>query len=134
MADILDVHHEAAIARHPQRNVDVYAGVLGLRLVKITVNLSEAGRPFAEGVFDVEDLKFWTEELAYFIVTATISARRSGSQSGIPTERTAPLLRFSSIRIASRLPRFFARWHRLPPTSFGTSVIFPFSSAGVTEI
>jgi catechol 2,3-dioxygenase-like lactoylglutathione lyase family enzyme len=44
-----------------KRNVDVYAGVLGLRRVKMTVNLSETGRPFAEGVIAVEDLKFRTE-------------------------------------------------------------------------
>jgi catechol 2,3-dioxygenase-like lactoylglutathione lyase family enzyme len=61
----------------PRRNVDVYAGVLGLRLVKVTVNLEKAGRPFAERVFDVEGVKFWTEELAHFIVADTISARRN---------------------------------------------------------
>jgi catechol 2,3-dioxygenase-like lactoylglutathione lyase family enzyme len=55
----------------PKRNVDVYAGVLGLRLVE------KAGRPFAERVFDVEGVKFWTEELAHFIVADTISARRN---------------------------------------------------------
>ena len=28
------IHHVTAIARDPQRNVDFYTGVLGLRLVK----------------------------------------------------------------------------------------------------
>ncbi|MDG2496749.1 MAG: VOC family protein [Aquiluna sp.] len=32
------IHHVTAIARDPQKNVDFYTGVLGLRLVKQTVN------------------------------------------------------------------------------------------------
>ncbi|HEY2190832.1 MAG TPA: VOC family protein [Actinomycetospora sp.] len=50
------LHHVTAIATDPQRNVDFYTGVLGLRLVKTTVNFDdpetyhlyygdEAGRP-----------------------------------------------------------------------------------------
>jgi catechol 2,3-dioxygenase-like lactoylglutathione lyase family enzyme len=35
---ILGIHHVTAIASDPQRNVDFYAGLLGLRLVKVTVN------------------------------------------------------------------------------------------------
>ena len=35
MADILGLHHVTAIASDPQRNVDFYAGVLGLRLIKL---------------------------------------------------------------------------------------------------
>lgn len=35
---ILGIHHVTAIAGEPQRNADFYAGVLGLRLVKRTVN------------------------------------------------------------------------------------------------
>lgn len=41
MADILGVHHVTAIAGDPQLNVDFYAGVLGLRLVKMTVNYDD---------------------------------------------------------------------------------------------
>jgi glyoxalase family protein len=41
MPDILGIHHVTAIARDPQRNVDFYAGVLGLRLVKLTVNYDD---------------------------------------------------------------------------------------------
>jgi glyoxalase family protein len=37
------IHHVTAIASDPQRNVDVYAGVLGLRLVKKTVNFDDPG-------------------------------------------------------------------------------------------
>ncbi|BET67321.1 ring-cleaving dioxygenase [Opitutales bacterium ASA1] len=35
------IHHVTAIASDPQRNVDFYAGVLGLRLIKKTVNFDD---------------------------------------------------------------------------------------------
>ncbi len=38
---ILGIHHVTAIAGDPQRNIDFYAGVLGLRLVKLTVNFDD---------------------------------------------------------------------------------------------
>jgi glyoxalase family protein len=41
MPDILGIHHVTAIAGDPQQNVDFYAGVLGLRLVKLTVNYDD---------------------------------------------------------------------------------------------
>lgn len=41
MPDILGLHHVTAIAGDPQKNVDFYAGVLGLRLVKMTVNYDD---------------------------------------------------------------------------------------------
>ncbi|MFS0690641.1 ring-cleaving dioxygenase [Sporosarcina sp. 179-K 8C2 HS] len=37
------IHHISAIVGHPQENVDFYAGVLGLRLVKQTVNFDDPG-------------------------------------------------------------------------------------------
>lgn len=37
------IHHVTAIAGDPQRNLDFYAGVLGLRLVKQTVNFDDPG-------------------------------------------------------------------------------------------
>jgi glyoxalase family protein len=37
------IHHVTAIADDPQENVDFYAGVLGLRLVKKTVNFDDPG-------------------------------------------------------------------------------------------
>lgn len=39
----LGLHHVTAIAGDPQRNVDFYAGVLGMRLVKKTVNFDDPG-------------------------------------------------------------------------------------------
>lgn len=38
---ILGIHHVTAIAGDPQTNIDFYAGVLGLRLVKKTVNFDD---------------------------------------------------------------------------------------------
>ena len=37
------IHHITAIAGEPQRNLDFYTGVLGLRLVKLTVNFDDPG-------------------------------------------------------------------------------------------
>lgn len=43
MASVSGLHHVTAIAGDPQRNLDFYAGVLGLRLVKLTVNFDDPG-------------------------------------------------------------------------------------------
>ncbi len=40
-APILGLHHVTAIASDPQRNLDFYTHVLGLRLVKLTVNFDD---------------------------------------------------------------------------------------------
>src|SRR5712692_4383114 len=39
--EILGIHHVTAIAGEPQQNLDFYAGFLGLRLVKLTVNYDD---------------------------------------------------------------------------------------------
>ena len=41
--EILGIHHVTAIAGDPQRNLNFYAGTLGLRLVKRTVNFDDPG-------------------------------------------------------------------------------------------
>ncbi len=41
MTHIRGIHHVTAIASDPQRNLDFYAGMLGLRLVKRTVNFDD---------------------------------------------------------------------------------------------
>jgi predicted esterase/catechol 2,3-dioxygenase-like lactoylglutathione lyase family enzyme len=41
VSKILGIHHVTAIASDPQRNLDFYGGVLGLRLVKRTVNFDD---------------------------------------------------------------------------------------------
>lgn len=37
------IHHISAIVGHPQENTDFYAGVLGLRMIKKTVNFDDPG-------------------------------------------------------------------------------------------
>jgi glyoxalase family protein len=41
--EISGLHHVTAIAGDPQRNLDFYAGLLGLRLVKRTINFDDPG-------------------------------------------------------------------------------------------
>jgi glyoxalase family protein len=41
--ELLGIHHITAIAGEPQENLDFYAGLLGLRLVKLTVNFDDPG-------------------------------------------------------------------------------------------
>ena len=53
MPHVHGIHHVTAIASDPQRNLDFYAGVLGLRLVKQTVNFDDPETYhfyFADGV------------------------------------------------------------------------------------
>ena len=38
---VLGIHHITAIARNPQSNIDFYSGLMGLRLVKLTVNFDD---------------------------------------------------------------------------------------------
>src|SRR4030088_1741214 len=40
---ITGLHHVTAIATDPQRNLDFYVGLLGLRFVKRTVNFDDPG-------------------------------------------------------------------------------------------
>ncbi|WP_315906823.1 ring-cleaving dioxygenase [Priestia koreensis] len=37
------IHHISAIVGHPQENVDFYAGILGLRMIKKTINFDDPG-------------------------------------------------------------------------------------------
>jgi glyoxalase family protein len=39
--EIPGIHHVTAIAGEPQTNIDFYAGILGLRLIKLTVNFDD---------------------------------------------------------------------------------------------
>ena len=40
---LLGIHHVTAITSDAQQNVDFYTGLLGLRLVKVTVNFDDPG-------------------------------------------------------------------------------------------
>ena len=39
--DVLGIHHVTAIASNPQKNIDFYTHILGLRLIKLTVNFDD---------------------------------------------------------------------------------------------
>ena len=54
---ILGIHHVTGIAGDPQANLDFYAGLLGLRLVKVTVNFDDPGLSdrFGEHVISFSD-------------------------------------------------------------------------------
>jgi glyoxalase family protein len=41
--ELLGIHHITGIAGEPQANIDFYAGLLGLRLVKLTINFDDPG-------------------------------------------------------------------------------------------
>jgi glyoxalase family protein len=43
MQHVLGIHHVTAIATDPQKNIDFYAGLLGLRFIKQTVNFDDPG-------------------------------------------------------------------------------------------
>jgi len=43
MKQTAGIHHITAIVGHPQENVDFYAGILGLRMVKQTINFDDPG-------------------------------------------------------------------------------------------
>lgn len=46
------IHHVTAIAGEPQRNVDFYVGVLGLRLIKKTAfSVAREALPYRESRF-----------------------------------------------------------------------------------
>ena len=68
---IFGIYHVTAVTSNPQRNIDFYTGVLGLRLVKLTVNQDdpttyylyygdEIGRPAA-----VSQTAFAQENITY---------------------------------------------------------------------
>ena len=55
-AKIVGLHHVTAIASDPQRNLDFYAGVLGLRFVKRTVNFDDQP-PIQEAIDHLERVR-----------------------------------------------------------------------------
>ncbi|MBW7461723.1 VOC family protein, partial [Paenibacillus sepulcri] len=76
------IHHITAFARNPQENVDFYAGVLGLRLVKKTINFDAP---------EVYHLYFGNETgspgtiITFFPWPASRKGRVGGGQVGITT-------------------------------------------------
>ncbi|GED34330.1 ring-cleaving dioxygenase [Brevibacillus centrosporus] len=76
------IHHITAFVRHPQENVDFYAGLLGLRLVKKTINFDAP---------EVYHLYFGNEAgspgtaITFFPYAASRKGRIGGGQVGYTT-------------------------------------------------
>ncbi|MFD0676699.1 MULTISPECIES: ring-cleaving dioxygenase [unclassified Paenibacillus] len=81
------IHHITAFARNPQENVDFYAGILGLRLVKKTINFDAP---------DVYHLYFGNEAgspgtiITFFPWPDSRKGRIGGGQVGITTYVVPP--------------------------------------------
>ncbi|SDE15055.1 glyoxalase family protein [Paenibacillus sp. UNCCL117] len=81
------IHHITAFARDPQANVDFYAGILGLRLVKKTINFDAP---------EVYHLYFGNESgspgtiITFFPAPGSSRGRIGGGQVGITTYVVPP--------------------------------------------
>src|SRR5262249_39010880 len=96
------IHHITAIAGEPQRNIDFYAGTLGLRLVKRTVNFDDPGPyPFYYG-----DPTGRPGTLLTFFPWARAFPGRTGAGQATVTSFAVPAgsLNYWEDRLGSRLP------------------------------
>lgn len=81
------IHHITAFAGHPQANVDFYAGVLGLRLIKKTINFDAP---------EVYHLYFGNETgspgtaITFFPADGTPKGRAGGGQVGVTSYVVPP--------------------------------------------
>jgi predicted esterase len=110
------------------------AARLGVRGKVLENGMPRFFRRISEGVFDLEDLKFRTEELARFIKAAS-------ERYDFRTEKLIAVGYSNGANIAASLlllhPGYLAaaalsaRWYRLRPASFAISEISPFSLAPV---
>lgn len=109
--NILGLHHLTAVASDPQRNIDFYAGLLGLRLVKKTVNFDdpsayhlyygdEQGSPGSAITFF-----YWPDHSAKGRVGAGQTTRISFSAAPESLDFWAARLAKASVK-AERLQRF----------------------------
>jgi glyoxalase family protein len=77
-AEIPGIHHVTAIAGDPQRNLDFYAGILGLRLVKRTVNFDDPG---TYHLYYGDDLGRPGSLLTFFTWRGAADGRRGSGQA-----------------------------------------------------
>ncbi len=94
MPDISGIHHVTAICGDPQHNVDFYTGVLGMRLVKKSVN---PGTRRGEQV-----IVFADRDGQHLALTATRDPRTFApwAQSPVPAERQ--ILGLHNVRLWER--------------------------------
>ena len=79
------IHHITAITENGQRNVDFYAGVLGLRLVKKTVNQDQ---PTVYHLFYADEKGSAGTDLTFFEFTGP-SRRSPAARFALPTPRAS---------------------------------------------
>lgn len=82
--EIPGLHHVTAVARQAQRTVDFYTQVLGLRLVKKTVNFDD---PRAYHLYFGDRIGHPGTILTFFIWTAIPAGRRGAGQAAVVSFR-----------------------------------------------
>lgn len=116
MTTSLGIHHVTGIARDAQQNVDFYAGVLGLRLVKKTVNFDD---PSAYHLYYGDDVGSPGSILTFFPWPCARSGRAGVGEVAVTSLAIAPR------SIGYWLERFVKQGveHSAPSRRFRESVI-----------
>ncbi|MDB4889073.1 MAG: Glyoxalase/bleomycin resistance protein/dioxygenase [Gemmatimonadetes bacterium] len=116
MPTSLGIHHVTGIARNAQQNVDFYAGVLGLRLVKKTVNFDD---PDSYHLYYGDELGSPGSVLTFFPWPRALSGRAGVGEVAVTSLAIAPR------SIGYWLERFVTKGveHAVPTRRFGESVI-----------
>jgi glyoxalase family protein len=116
MTTALGIHHVTGIARDPQQNVDFYAGVLGLRLVKKTVNFDD---PSTYHLYYGDEVGSPGSLITFFPWPRARSGRAGVGEVAVTSFAIAPR------SIGYWLERFVTKGveHSVPSRRFGESVI-----------
>ena len=116
MTAALGIHHVTGIARDAQQNVDFYAGVLGLRLVKKTVNFDD---PNSYHLYYGDETGAPGSVLTFFPWPRARSGRAGVGEVAVTSLAIAPR------SIGYWLERFVRKGveHSVPTRRFGESVI-----------
>ncbi len=119
------LHHVTAICSDAQRNLDFYCGILGLRLVKLTVNFDD---PFAYHLYYGDELGRPGTILTFFVWQGAQSARH-GNKSVEATAFAVPVgaLNWWQEHLAAQNVAFTS-----PPPRFGENLIQFHDSDGLT--
>ena len=87
MVSVLGIHHVTAIATDSQRNLDFYAGVLGLRLVKKTVNFDD---PESYHFYFGDDIGHPGSLLTFFVWPGARAGRQGSGQVAVTSFAVPP--------------------------------------------
>jgi glyoxalase family protein len=113
---ITGLHHVTAMARGPQENVNFYAGILGLRLVKKTINFDAP---------DVYHLYYGDEQGTPGSIMTFFpwQQMKQGSQGPGQTKATTFSIPSTSVEYWRRRLEHFEVSHQAPRQRFGETVI-----------